>query len=155
MYTCILIWVGLRSYVQNSCVISDPYSSSPDQDPTFQAENQSGSRVFMTKNWKNLQLIKKCTIQYLPQASIKDVLATREAFSPQKRTSSTSKHEIFIFSICVGHFCSPRSTDLIESGSNPDPKHCKIPWNATYCNYVKPTTNQCRMLGFAMLVQCS
>jgi hypothetical protein len=28
-----------------------------------------------------------------PYASIKDVLTTEEAFSPQKRTSSTSKHE--------------------------------------------------------------
>jgi hypothetical protein len=30
-----------------------------------------------------------------PYASIKDVQATEEAFSPQKRTSSTSQHEIF------------------------------------------------------------
>ncbi len=29
-----------------------------------------------------------------PQASRKDGLATEEAFSPQKRTSSTAKHEI-------------------------------------------------------------
>jgi len=30
---------------------------------------------------------------YLSVASLKDVQATGEAFSPQKRTSSTSKHE--------------------------------------------------------------
>jgi hypothetical protein len=30
-----------------------------------------------------------------PWASIKDVQAIREAFSPQKRTSSTSKDEIY------------------------------------------------------------
>jgi hypothetical protein len=29
-----------------------------------------------------------------PYASIKDVQAARKAFSPQKRTSSASKHEI-------------------------------------------------------------
>ncbi len=47
----------------------------------------------------------------IPQASIKDVRALEEAFTPQKRTSSTF----------VGHFCPPGSrygaTDLIESGS--------------------------------------
>ncbi len=54
---------------------------------------------------------------------------TKEAFSSQKRTSSTSKHEIsLLFSTFVGHFCPPGSgsTDPIESGSNwdPDPQ----PW---------------------------
>jgi hypothetical protein len=69
-----------------------------------------------------------------PQSSIKNIQATGEALSPQKRTSSASKHEIY-FSIFVGHFCPPGSdpysesgsgsTELIESGSNsdPDPKH--------------------------------
>jgi hypothetical protein len=38
-----------------------------------------------------------------PYASIKDVQATGEAFSQQKRISSTSTHEIFsLFSIFVG-----------------------------------------------------
>jgi hypothetical protein len=38
-------------------------------------------------------------------ASIKDVQATGEAFSPQKKTSSTSKNEIYqLFSIFGGHF---------------------------------------------------
>jgi hypothetical protein len=32
-----------------------------------------------------------------PQASKKDVQATEEAFGPQKRTSSTSKHKFFYF----------------------------------------------------------
>jgi len=37
---------------------------------------------------------------------MKDVQATGEAFSPQKRTCSNSKHEISpLFSIFVGHFC--------------------------------------------------
>jgi hypothetical protein len=37
---------------------------------------------------------------------VKDVQATREAFGPQKRTSSISKHEISkLFSIFVGNFC--------------------------------------------------
>jgi hypothetical protein len=50
----------------------------------------------------------------------------RRSFGPQKRISSTSKREISeLFSVSVGHFCPPgsRSTDLIGSGSNPDPKN--------------------------------
>ncbi len=66
-----------------------------------------------------------------PQASIKDVQATGEAFSPQKRPSSTSKHEISkLFSVLWVIFSSwiqirnsdpefgSGFTDLIESGSN-------------------------------------
>jgi hypothetical protein len=90
----------------------------------------------LTKNWKKCTaekktkffLHQKLQLTY-PWASIKDVQVTKEAFSSQKRTSSTSKHQIFyFFSTFVGHFCPPgfrsESTDLIESGSNPDPK----PW---------------------------
>jgi hypothetical protein len=45
--------------------------------------------------------------------------------SPQIRTSSTSKNDIFLLSsVFVGHFCPPwtgfRSRDPIESGSYPD-----------------------------------
>jgi hypothetical protein len=45
-----------------------------------------------------------------PEAFIKDAKATGEAFSPQKRTSSTVKREfLYLFSIFVGHFCPPGS----------------------------------------------
>jgi hypothetical protein len=66
------------------------------------------------------------------------VQATGEAFSPQKRTFSTSKNEIYqLFSMFVGHFYIPGfgygSRDPIEiSKSNPDldtdpdPQQCKI-----------------------------
>jgi hypothetical protein len=38
-------------------------------------------------------------------AFLKDVQATGNAFNPQKRTSSTSKNEIYyLFLIFVGHF---------------------------------------------------
>ncbi len=51
-----------------------------------------------------------------------DFQAIGEAFSPQKRTSSTSNHEMSdLFSIFMGHFCPresrSRSTDLNEFGS--------------------------------------
>jgi hypothetical protein len=45
---------------------------------------------------------------------MKDVQATGEAFSPQKRTSSILKHEISsLFCIFMGHFCPTEP----ESGS--------------------------------------
>jgi hypothetical protein len=41
------------------------------------------------------------------------VQAPGEDFSPQKRTSSTSKNKIYqLFSMFVGHFCPPESTSL-------------------------------------------
>jgi hypothetical protein len=50
-------------------------------------------------------------------ASIKEVQATGEAFSLQRRTSSTSKHEISpLFSIIMGYFCPPES--ISASGSS-------------------------------------
>jgi hypothetical protein len=61
-----------------------------------------------------------------------NVQVKEEAFSSEKRTSITLKHEIFqFFSTFVGHFgvldpdpdseYGSGSTDLIESGSNTDP----------------------------------
>ncbi len=45
---------------------------------------------------------------------MKDAQATGEAFSPQKRTSSTTKHEnSVLFSIFVGHFCPPGTGSAI------------------------------------------
>jgi hypothetical protein len=45
-----------------------------------------------------------------PYTSIKDAQATGEAFSTQKRTSNTSKHDNSVFfSIFVRHFCPPGS----------------------------------------------
>jgi hypothetical protein len=52
---------------------------------------------------------KKLQFSY-PQASIKDAQAAEEAFSPQKRTSSTTKHEYSLLcSIHVARFCTPGS----------------------------------------------
>ncbi len=75
--------------------------------------------------------IKKTTI-YLSLGRIKDVQVTEEAFGSQKRTSSTSKHEIskknpssrVIFALLDPDPDSEYrswSTDLIKSGSNTDP----------------------------------
>jgi hypothetical protein len=76
----IRIWIRIR--IQHFRLNSDP-------DPGF----------WWTKIWKNLQLKKKLNFQIKlqlthPLDSIKDIQATEEAFSPQKRTSSTSRHKI-------------------------------------------------------------
>ncbi len=61
-------------------------------------------------------MIKNCTS---PKTYIKDVQATGEAFSTQKRKSSTSKLKISSrFSIYVGEFC-PLDRDL-HSNEDPD-----------------------------------
>jgi hypothetical protein len=57
------------------------------------------------KRKKNYFLDQKPQFTY-PLASIKYVQATKEAFSPQKRTSSTSKHEI-------SDFCLPGSIRIL------------------------------------------
>ncbi len=81
----------------------------PDPDTAFQVKgdsesisvsgSESGSRVLVTKNATenlySLFLNQKLQFTY-PLAFPKDVQATGEAFSPQKRTSDTSKHEILL-----------------------------------------------------------
>jgi hypothetical protein len=86
------------------CSVSDQYSFDTDQDLAFQAEYRSGSgsRVLMTKNWSEFNNVVKKNVNVFsqeqqfthPYASIKDIQATEEAFNQQKRTSSSSKHEI-------------------------------------------------------------
>ncbi len=125
-------------------LVADPHSfhPDPDPDPAFQAEYRSGSntdpdpiRIQGFKDQKLNKITAEKKIKFFqdqklkftyPQASIKKVQVTEEAFSSQKRPSNTSKHELFKKkSTFVGHFCPPGSgsgsTDPIESGSNPDP----------------------------------
>jgi hypothetical protein len=61
------------------------------------------------KSLKKLIFFKSKIAIYF-KASIKDAQAAGEAFSPQKRTFSNSKHEMYLlFSFFVGHFCPPES----------------------------------------------
>ncbi len=89
-------------------------------------ESWSGSMVFRTKNWmeKSAEIFWSENAIYLSQGFHKKRQSSGEAFSPQKRSSSTG----ILFSIFVDHFCPPGfgsgSRDPIESGSNPDPQHC-------------------------------
>jgi hypothetical protein len=52
-----------------------------------------GFKLYLQLNFFFIFLDQKLQITY-PYASIKDVQVTEEAFSSQKRTSNTSKHEI-------------------------------------------------------------
>ncbi len=77
---------------------------------------------------------------------MKDVRATREAFSPPKRTSSTSKHEISSVSIFMGHFCPVGSESAFPVRSriqlakmDPDPQ---------------PGENMEKMLAISSKVEC-
>jgi hypothetical protein len=88
-------------------------------------------RIQGQKYEKKSQLKKKLYFFYqklqftYPQAFMKYVQVTEEAFRSQKRPSNTSKHELLpIFSYFCGSFLpssGSRSTGPIESGSNPDP----------------------------------
>jgi hypothetical protein len=78
----------------------------PDPDPGF--DDLKLKKIY---SWKfNFYFLDKKWPFTYPKASIKDAQATGEAFSPQKRTSSTSKHEnSVLFSTFVGNFCPPGS----------------------------------------------
>jgi hypothetical protein len=74
----------------------------------------------MTKKWKTFTPEKFFGVKlkiYLSQASIKDVKATGDAFSPQKENGA-SKHEFSLhFPPIASHFCPPKINAV------PDPQH--------------------------------
>jgi hypothetical protein len=87
---------GSPTLVKSS--VSDPDSLIPDPDPACYVEYRSWSRVLMTRNSRRKKHNRKfCYIFFFdqklqfthPKTSIKDIQTTREAFSPQNRTSST------------------------------------------------------------------
>jgi hypothetical protein len=67
-----------------------------------------------------------------PHASIKDAQATGEAFSPQKRISSTSKHEnslLFLYLWVIFVLLDPDPATQIDA--DPDPQ----PWFNAYLRF--------------------
>jgi hypothetical protein len=109
--------------------------TNPDPDPIrirFQGFDDQKFMKFAGKKKLNLFFDQKLQVTY-SWASIKDVEATEEAFSPQKRTSSNSKHKkninFFLLLWVIDALLDPdpdsesgyRSSDLIKYGSNPDP----------------------------------
>jgi hypothetical protein len=82
----------------------------PDPDPGF---DDLKLKKFTAGNLIFFFLIKNCNL-LIPRPPKKDAQATGEAFSPQKRPSTTSKHEnSVLFSIFVGHFFPPGSGSAI------------------------------------------
>ncbi len=74
-------------------------------------------------SWKKIYLLKNCNVLiYGPAASLKDVQATGEAFSPQKEYTIPyyKKWNLFTFFNFFGSFCCSGSwsgsRDTIESG---------------------------------------
>jgi hypothetical protein len=114
--------------------VSDPhwFTADPDEDldPAFfliaNPDPGSGSRVWWPKiekiySWKLIFifLIKNCHLLIL---GLHKGRPATDAFSPQKTTSSTSKHEnSVLFSIFVGHFCPPGSGSGSNLNADPDP----------------------------------
>ncbi len=92
-------------FIKSGCSISN------------ESEYGSGSKVLMTENLTKIQPKKKLSffeqnLQFTyPWASLKNAQATVEAFSPQKRTSSTRKIRFINF------FLSLPSWIGIQSGS--------------------------------------
>jgi hypothetical protein len=62
--------------------------------------------------------IKSCNLLPYPQASIKDVQATGEAFIPQKKTSSTSKREFSALLWVILALMDPDPYSQCGSGSS-------------------------------------
>ncbi len=86
----------------------------------FMTKNQKKCTVLLEKLFYNFFIINNIFYLFLGQAFIKDVQATGESFSPQKRATSTSKKKnikFCFFQILVGHFCPPGSGSGSESAT--------------------------------------
>ncbi len=141
------LWIVTR--VQNNVrqlplktSVVDPNSLDPDLVPPFHVNPEPVQDPDPGFCWPKIKkigrknfsfLITNCsllyfTLQYFTY-SLWDVQATGEAFSPQKRTSSTSKNEIYkLFSIFVGHF-GPTGSNQSGSGSTTLQKRVFHKWN--------------------------
>jgi hypothetical protein len=117
-YNCALIKAGWRIRIHLIRIQIQHFRLNTDPDPG----------ALMTKNRKqfiaekfvlNFFVIKNYNLP-IPRPPKKDVQVTKKAFRSQKRTSSTSKHEISeIFSTFVGHFCPPGWIRI--PNTDPDP----------------------------------
>jgi hypothetical protein len=101
---------------QRELLIASAVVPDPDPDPGFDYQKLKNKNT--TEFFLNFFAI-------YPELFIKDVQATGEVFSPQKRTSSIQRMKFITVSISIflGNFCLPGSGSggPIESGYNPDP----------------------------------
>ncbi len=126
----ILGWIPIRIRIQ--------YGFGSISDPGLQWQKITAENFFYIFFWS------KTTI-YLFLGLHKERPSYRKAFSSQKRTSNTSKHEFFEFFSTFVAFAlldpdpdsESGSTDPIESGSNTDPD--PQPWLSGTCSS-RPTS---------------
>jgi hypothetical protein len=102
-------WIKMEKFLSlcyNQCWGSGFIDSGSGSSCSSESGSRSWSRVLMIKNWKKNNSWKisffdqKLQFTY-PYGSVKDIQATGEAFSPQKRTFSTSKEKF----IKKNYFC--------------------------------------------------
>jgi hypothetical protein len=73
---------------------------------------------FYDEKMKKIEFFKPKIAIYLSLGCKKDVQATGDAFSPQKRTSSPSKHEIFNFFLFLWNIFALRDPDSEPADQN-------------------------------------
>jgi hypothetical protein len=119
-----------------------------DPDPAFQVNpdpEMDPDPGFGDQKMKKKILLKTSFFTY-PYASIKDVQATGEAFSPQKRTSSNSKNKISNFFLCLWVIFALVDPDPdTDPGTplNPDPQH----WMVRYAAYLSFSPSTAKYIG--------
>ncbi len=81
----------------------DPVSLNPDPDPAFQVNPDPDTDPIRIKGFDDQKLKKKIQMENLFDQKLQFtyVQATGEDFSPQKRTSSTSKMKFIYFFLCL------------------------------------------------------
>jgi hypothetical protein len=121
---------------RQKCLWSDQCSESEFTESGSSIISESGSRVFMTKNWRKKSwffsssiFTKKIAI-YLSLGLHKGRPNYRRSLQPSKENiRHLKKWNLLSISIFVDHFCPPvsgpwyGSRNAIDSGSNPDPNH--------------------------------
>ena len=130
--------------------VSDPhwFNADPDTDPDpafFLIADLDPDPGFDDLKLKKITAEKNINFFWIKNYNLPFSRPPGGAFSPQKRTSSTSKHEnSVLFSIFVGHFCPPGSGSgsaiwmririqqlklmgiLADPDTDPDPKPCYL-----------------------------
>ncbi len=134
---------GSGSATLLQCRISDPHWFNADPEFFLIPDPEPKFWWPKSKNWENfsaktkLYFLDKTQQFTYHQASIKYAQATGEGFRPQKRTSSTSKHDFLYFFIFLWVIFA-----LLDS--DPDPAICgSANPTSMYCIYNKDDNNGC------------
>jgi hypothetical protein len=107
-------YLKLANYHPGRAVDPDSLNPDPDPDPAFQVHPDTNPDPGLDDQKLKKKIKPNIFLSFYDQKlQFTYVQATREAFSPQKRTFSTSKNEIYkLFSMFVGNFCPPGSRQM-------------------------------------------